>query len=1182
MSKALLTDIFRAIKRSFSRFISIVIIIALGTGVFVGIKAASPSMSTTAEKYFSENNLMDIRIQSSIGLTKSDLDAIAKIDGVKGAMGEKFADALVLVNGKPEIDIDGSQISTRAYGINLNKLQEYYYGIDDENFINRPTLIEGTYPTKNNQCLVDASELSAPESYKIGNYIKLQEDSKSDLSGLSVKEFEIVGIIRSPYYVSFERGNSLVGSGKIGTYIYIPENVFTNDYYSEIYVTVDGADSFEPGSDDYYNHINPVIEKIETISESNVKARVSDLKKDLPTQITNAEKDYNNSKKAFDTAIADAEKQIAEYQKYVDDPQGSYNEAVKKAAEALGVAESEFNGNTNAYYNAIETYNKNLESYKAAQTLQNERYKAWSEANEQYKSAERMLTSAQNTVNTTKQFVTSTNNVISSTSNILTSLEDYQNGKMNDEQLSQILSTLQNVNPDLFASISSLSAVSMATEAIALINPYLDQQKEQLAVYEEQAEEAQKALNTYEAKFKEAATYLQTAKTALDTADTQLQAAQNDLETFYNQLSGSQNKLTMAQIELMISKNEVSNDLDMLKSLIANAPTYLERALNEYNSQKADGEAKLVSALNKIENAKKLYNNLDSAKWSVYDRTATPGYSSFESAVNNIIVLSNIFPVIFFLVAALVCLTTMTRMVEEERTQMGTMKALGYSSISIASKYIIYALFASMLGSVIGVLIGVYAFPFAIFKAYSIMFTLPPITFSVSALYIILGTFISLFTTFAASVIVAARELKVQAATLMRPKAPKPGKRVLLERVTFIWKRISFTGKVTTRNLFRRKSRFIMTVIGIGGCTALILGTIGLYSSINNLMMKQYDENGIAEYDVQIVFDENQSDNSSIMQILSDDNRINDIMLASMQSVIGGSERTTKTEDVYLFVPKNSEKLSSFVRLNNRISGESLSLDDTGAIITEQFAKNTDTNIGDSIWIETADGKKISIPVANITENYTFSYVYLSENLYQYLFQDAVGYNYAIGNIEQSILDDAKTNNNTATKKAALAAELMSYESINAVAYVSDTVDTLNEVIGVLSIIVFIFIAAAGVLAYIVLYNLTNINISERQRELATIKVLGFHNKEVSAYIYRENIILTIMGIALGMLLGVLVHKLLITYCAVDTVMYVQSLSWYSYLIAAVLTIVFAIIVNLIMHKKMHNIDMVESLKAIE
>lgn len=1182
MSKALLTDIFRAIKRSFSRFISIVIIIALGTGVFVGIKAASPSMSATAEKYFSENNLMDIRVQSPIGMTQNDLNAIAKVKGVKSAMGEKFVDALVLVNGKPEIDIDGSQISTRAYGINLNKLQEYYYGIDDKNFINRPTLIEGTYPTKNNQCLVDASELSAPESYKIGNFIKLEDGSNTDLSSLTVKEFEIVGIIRSPYYISFERGNSLVGSGKIGTFIYIPDSVFSNDYYSEIYVTVDGADSFEPGSYEYYNHIKPVIDDIKSVSEKNIDARVSHLKKDLPTQIINAENDYNTNKKAFDAAIADAEKQIAEYQKYVDDPQGSYNEAVNKAAEALGIAESEFNGNTNAYYDAIETYNRNLERYKAAQNLQSEKYKTWSDANEKYKTAERTFTTAQNTLNTTKQFVASTNNVISSTSNILVALEDYQNGKMDNEQISQVLSTLQGINPDLFATISSLSAVSMATEAIALINPYLEQQKEQLAIYEEQAEEAQKALTNYESKFKEAATYLQTAKTALDAADEQLKSTQDQLESFYNQLSGSQNELTMAQIELMISKNEISNDLDMLKSVIANAPTYLEKALNEYNAQKTDGEAKLSSALNKIENAKRIYKNLDKAKWSVYDRTATPGYSSFESAVSNIEVLSNIFPVIFFIVAALVCLTTMTRMIEEERTQMGTMKALGYSSIAIASKYVIYALFASILGSVIGVVIGVYAFPFAIFKAYSIMFTLPPLNFNIPVFYIVLGTSISLLTTFAASVIVAARELKVQSATLMRPKAPKPGKRVFLERINFLWNRLSFTSKVTTRNLFRRKTRFIMTVIGIGGCTALILGAIGFYSSINNLMKKQYDVNGIAGYDVQVFFDENQKDDSSIMQVLKNDNRIEDVMLASIQSVTGGSERTGKNEDVYLFVPKYSDKLSSFIKLNNRISGESLTLDDTGAIITEQFAKNTDTKIGDTVWIETANGENISIPVANITENYTFSYIYLSENLYQYLFQEAVGYNYAVGKVDQAILDDTQTKNNTATKKAVLASELMNYESINAVAYVSDTVDTLNEVIGVLSVIVLIFMIAAGVLAYIVLYNLSNINISERQRELATIKVLGFHDKEVSAYIYRENIILTIMGIFLGMLLGVIVHKLLITYCAVDTVMYVQSLSWYSFLIAAVLTAVFAIIVNIIMHKKMRKIDMVESLKAVE
>ena len=1182
MSKSLLTDILRAIKQSFSRFLSIVIIVALGTGIFVGIKSSAPSMSETADDYFADNQLMDIRVQSLIGLTAEDVNTIAKIDGVSGVMGEKFVDALVLVNGKPEIDIDGSQISTRAYGINLKKLQEHYYGIQDNNFINKPTLIEGTYPTKNNQCLVDASELSAPESYKIGNYIKLEESSRSDLSGLSVTEFEIVGIIRSPQYVSFERGNSLVGSGKIGTFIYIPDSVFTTDHYSEIYVTVAGADAFEAGSEEYYNHINPIINKIKAVSTNNIETRVNELKKDLPEQIVKAEKDYTEAKKKYDDGLKEAEELIATYQKYVDDPQGSYNEAVKEAAEALGIAESEFNGNSNAYYDAIETYNKNLEAYKNARNLQSEKYKQLTEAKDKYNSAERMLTTAQSSLNTANQFVTSTQSVINSTSSVLTSLEDYQNGKMDDSQLSQILSTLQGINPDLYASIGSLSAVSMATEAIALINPYLEQQKSQLAVYQADVEQKQKELDNYKVQFEQAATVLNNAQLAYNASEAQLNAAYDELESFYNKLEGSKNELSMAQIELMIGKNEVGNDLDMLKSMIANAPSYLQKAKDEYNSIKASGETRLLSAKNKIENAKKLYKNLDTAKWTVYDRTDTPGYASFENALDNIKVLSNIFPVIFFLVAALVCLTTMTRMVEEERTQMGTLKALGYSSSSIASKYIIYALFACLIGSMLGIIIGVYAFPYAVYKAYSIMFTLPPLKFTMPALYIISGTVISLVIALGATIIACAKELKVQAATLMRPKAPKPGKRVLLERITFIWKHLSFTSKVTIRNLFRRKTRFIMTVIGIGGCTALILGSLGFYSSINNLMKKQYDENGISAYDVQFVFAENQTDDSAIMKMLKDDNRITDIMLSSMQSVTGGSERTNSVSDVYLFVPKNSDKLSSFINLQNRTTEEKLTLDDTGAIITEKFAKDTDTQIGDQVCIETADGVTINIPVANITENYAFNYIYLSENLYQYLFQEAVSYNYAIGKIDPAIMSETKTSDTNTTKKSALATELMSYDGINAVAYVSDTANTLNEVIGVLSIIVLIFIIAAAVLAYTVLYNISNINISERERELATIKVLGFHDKEVSAYIYRENIILTIMGIALGMILGIFVHKMLVIYCSVDTVMYVQTLSWYSYLVSAVLTAVFAVIVNIMMHKKMKKIDMVSSLKSVE
>ena len=1165
-----------------SRFISIIIIIALGTGFFVGIKSASPSMSTTAEEYFKTNNLMDIRVQSTIGLTDNDVNAIRQIEGINGVMGQKFADALVLVNGQPEIDIDGSQISTRAYGINLAKLQEYYYGGQDENFINRPTLLEGSYPTQPNQCLIDASELSTPDSYKIGNIITLEPDSNSDLSVLSVTQFQIVGIIRSPYYVSFERGNSLVGSGKIGTFIYIPDSAFTSDYYSEIYVSLTDSNSYDPFSEEYKEFVDTYKTKIEAIAETNISVRRDELKNTLPAQIIEGEKDYNNAKKLIEEGLKTAEAQVLLYQKYVNDPKGSYNEAVNQAANALGFAESEFNGNSQQYNEAVKTYNANLEAYKKASQEQKEKYRLWLEANEQYNNASNLYVSAQNAVNTAQQFVTSTNSVITSTSSILKSLEDYQNGKLDNSEITQVLLTLQSINPDLYQSISSLSAVSMATEAIALINPYLTQQKEQLAVYEEELAKKQAELDSYKDKFEAAAIYLATAKSAFEQADAQLTAAYNALEEFHNQLQGSQSELSMAQVELMISQNAVTNDLDMLKAIIANAQTYLDKAIEEYNKLKNASETTLVNAKNKLENAKKLYAKLDTAKWNLYNRNATPGFNSYNGAVNTVSVLSNIFPLIFFLVAALVCFTTMTRMVEEERTQMGTMKALGYSNFTIALKYIIYSLFASVIGSAIGIVIGVYSLPFALFKAYSIMFTMPDLIYTMPVSYIILGTVISLATTLAASVIASVRELSVNPAALMRPKAPKPGKRVILEKIPFIWKRISFTSKVTVRNLFRKKSRLIMTVLGIGGCTALILASIGFYSSINDLMKMQYSENGIAQYDVQIVFSEGQKNDSVIVNTLKNDSRITNFMLSSMQSVSGGSDRTAKTQDVYLFVPQNNEQLSSFVKLQNRTTGQTFTLDDSGAIITEKFANDTKTKIGDKVFIETADGDIIEIPVANITENYTFSYIYLSENLYQYLFQNPVNYSYAIANIDDVILADSESKDNSATKKSSFTAELMSYSDINAVAYVTDTIDSLNEVIGVLSIVVMIFIIAAGTLAYIVLYNLSNINISERHRELATIKVLGFYNKEVSSYIYRENVVLTIIGIIFGLIIGIFVHKLLVYYCSVDAVMFTQTLRWYSYLIASLLTALFAIVVNAIMHKKMKKIDMVTSLKAIE
>lgn len=1179
MSKSLLTDIFRSIKKSLNRFISIIIIVALGAGFFVGIKSTGPSMSASSSDYFIENNLLDIRIQSPIGLTDDDVEAIKKVDGVEGVYPQKFADALILVNGNPEIDIDGSQISTRAYGLDLVKFQEFCYGGDNKDFINRPTLIEGTYPTQSNQCLVDASRLSTPDSFKVGNIITLESDANADLSGLAVKQFQIVGIIQSPQYISFERGNSLVGSGKIGTFILIPNNAFTTDYYSEIYATVKDTDNLDTYSDQYISRVNVVKERIEKISNDCVKVRAEHLRETLPSKITDGEKVYNTTKTTVDNALKEAAEQVKLYQKYVDDPNGSYNEAVKEAAEALGLAEDEYNGNNNEFVNAVSTYNAYLSAYKEASKTQEEKYKLWVEATNEYTRAENALTRADNTVTSATQLVSSTKNIIESTNSVLTSLEDYQNGKITNNQLTSILQTLQGVNPDLYASISSLSAVSMATEAIALINPYLTQQKEQLAVYENDLNEAKKNLDEYSVEFKKVGTALDAAKKAYDTAQTQLEAAEEQLNEMYQKISGSQNDLTMAQIELMMGKNTVESDLKLLKATIANAQTYLDKAKSEYTKLEANAQSQLADAEKSLKTAKKMLTKLDSAKWNIYDRADTPGYGSYESAVNNVKVLSNIFPVLFFIVAALVCFTTMSRMVEEELTRMGTLKALGYSNMAISSKFILYALFASIIGSLIGIIIGIYVLPYAISKAYSIMFTIPKLHYIFPVKYIIIGLAISVLTTVSASMLACFKELKVPSATLMRPKAPAPGKRIFLEKIGFIWNRINFTSKVTARNIFRKKGRLIMTVFGIGGCTALILASIGLFASINGIMKKQFENNGVSNYDVQIVFAENQNSDSALMKILKSDSRINSVMLSSMQSVTGGAEGGKNPQDVYLFVPNNPEEMKNYISLRNRVSDEALTLNDSGAIVTEKFASDMGVSVGDRIWVEDTDGNKTEIPVAGITENYAFSYIYLTENLYRYLFQTEVNYNYALGSLDAKLLVD---DNNSKANKAALATELMAYDGINAIAYVSDTMDTLNEVIGVLSVIIAIFILAAGLLAVTVLYNLSNINISERQRELATIKVLGFNKKEMCSYIYRESLIMTIIGIIFGLILGIFVHKILLIYCSVDTVMFVQTLSWYSYVLAAVATAVFSIIVNSLMKKRIRNVDMVESLKAIE
>ena len=465
-------------------------------------------------------------------------------------------------------------------------------------------------------------------------------------------------------------------------------------------------------------------------------------------------------------------------------------------------------------------------------------------------------------------------------------------------------------------------------------------------------------------------------------------------------------------------------------------------------------------------------------------------------------------------------------------------------------------------------------FPTAISAAFGIMYDLPQCVLRFKWDYALIGTVISLLCTTAAALIACRKELIENPAKLMRPKPPKKGKRILLEKITFIWSRMNFTSKVTARNLFRNKRRFFTTLIGVAGCTALLLTGFGLGDSIGAIMTNQFGEDGISQYDVQIVLNQEYDgteDPEPVKQITSRA-EIQNAMMTQMDAINASSDRTDDVLEINLLVPREPAELSKFIKLEDCDTHEAVSLNDSGVIITEKLADQTDTQPGDYITL-TVNNQDYSVPVTAIVENYTFHYVYMSPAMYQSIFGEAPAYSYVVATLGNDV---------SAAQKDSLATDLMKVTGIDAVAYTTATIDTFETTIDSLNLVVVVFIVAAGALAFVVLYNLANLNLNERVREVATIKVLGFRDKEVSAYIVRENIILTIIGVILGLVLGIFLHRFVISAISVDVVMFGKTVAPLSYLYAALLSFVFAALVNLIVHKKLRKVNMVESLKAVE
>ena len=762
------------------------------------------------------------------------------------------------------------------------------------------------------------------------------------------------------------------------------------------------------------------------------------------------------------------------------------------------------------------------------------------------------------------------------------------------EQLAKTRSQLEAADAQLKEKEAELSK---AKEQLEEGWRQLEQSKKELEKGAEQLAEAKQQLEENEEKIKAAKEELAKGKKQLADAKAQLNAARKQLDNGWAELNASRRQIADGRKQLEDAKIQLAEAREKLeegRAQIAEGERELEEneqklkdGWEDYEKGKRDAQEKIEEGEQKIADAKKdladaeqeiadgekKLSEIKYPSWYVYDRSELPDNTGFGENAERLTNIASVFPLIFFLVAALISLTTMTRMVEEERTQIGTMKALGYSKKDIAGKYLKYAFFATIGGSIFGVLAGEKIFPWVIVKSYGIMYQyLPKILIPYDWKFGGIAAGAALVCTMTATCSACIHELQAVPAQLMRPPAPKEGRRVLLEYVPFLWKRLSFTWKSTVRNLMRYKKRFLMTVIGIGGCMGLLLVGFGLRDSIMDVAILQFEQLQLYDEIVILDTDTQKKAQDEVLETVQEADGVQAEKQFYMQKLQARGSKVAKKEwTVYLYVPENTGDLDEFFCFRDRVNHEqTYALGDEGAIITEKLAKEFGVGAGDTIVLKTEE-KDIAIPIAQVCENYLSHYIYLTPALYQSVFKEEPKYNSIFIRTENG-LEEAE----------ALGEQLLKHEAVLNVTYTKSLEDQLDHMLGALDIVIIVLIVSAGMLAFVVLYNLNNININERRRELATIKVLGFYDGEVAAYVYRENILLTVIGAIAGIFMGKYLHAFIIITVEVDACMFGRSIKPISYLYGTLFTFGFSILVNLVMYFKLKKIDMVESLKSVE
>ena len=1127
MKTALLKNTFREIKNTKARFISIMMIIALGVGFFAGVKSTSPSMEQMAVDYYSNTNLMDFRLVSTIGFDDGDVEAIENTDGVKDVMPSYFLDVAVSSGNT------GKTIRLMSTPVAYKQYRE----------VSSPVVIEGRLPEKSGEIAVESGTFS---TYAVGDKITIAESvGDTDVSDkLKTFDYTVVGVVKSPMYISIERGTTTVGNGKINEFAYISEDDFNIERYTVVYTTLDAkGEEVSPFSKKYDKLIKTVTVNLEKTADLRAQAFYDENIAEAQKKIDDGFKELEKEKKKVNKELADAKAEIEKGEQEYSEKISSAQAQITSAEAQIKTGKKELETKWAEYDKAVELFESEIA--KAEEELKN----AQAQFDEAYAPVEKLINSKTAFENEIAQVIS---NAIYGVVKLLPSTADPSVAQtLNSYAESVTYSNAKDVLVEVKSYISSIgrwyeiafsgaiAAVDVLYQGVDAVNAKIEEAETQLAPAREKLENG---YAEFETKSKE-------GQEELDGYKTELDKAQSELDTASATLVNSRAELEQAKVD---GKQKLSN------------------GKAEYEDGVKKAEKEFTEAGKELRDAQNKLDEVPRPEWYVFDRDDNPGYSGFVDNTNRIDAVASVFPLFFLLVAMLVCLTTMTRLVEEKRTEIGTFKALGYSNASIISKFVTYACLSALFGCVIGCVSCIPTLPRVIYNAYGMMYNMSStIDVVVDKFSLVVAVVVAFACCALVTLFVCYKSLRHKPASLMRPKTPKAGKRILLERITPLWKCFNFSQKVTWRNLFRYKSRLFMTVVGVAGCTALMLAAFGLYDSINDVAVLQYEE--LNRYNTIIVSDKERTldEIQQLKDAVNSDERFESNVIVSQKQVSVSHEDKNVNSDVYLMVTNSPEDLQKLVTLRARDTKEELLLSDKGVILTEKLANRLAVSVGNNVTIgEGGDTAK----VIGISENYVYNYIYMTDKAYVNMTGDEPLYNTIYAYCDK--LD-------TELEKK-IGSDYLKRDDTTAVSFTTSIVRDFNDTISSMNIVVLVMIISAGALAIVVLYNLTNINLAERNREIATIQVLGFNYNETSAFVYRENMILTLLGMIFGLVLGVFLWSFVVTTVEVDTVMFGRQIHLLSYVYAFVLTGVFALLVNFIMYFRIKDINMVESLKSIE